>query len=98
MGTLVCRLAGKPAFLSRARLLPLATRQPILAGRAHDDHGYLRVAAGAGEGPEFVSATSDVRDRSARRGGPGPGPPHTRAYPGQRSSAPRTIATVARAT
>src|SRR5262249_51560241 len=73
MGAMVRRYSGESHFLSRALLLPIATRQPVVALVADGDFG--RVFAGdcrSGTCPG-VASEADLCHGAARHGGHCPG-------------------------
>src|SRR5262249_47267748 len=90
MGTLVGRGPGEPAVVPGAELLPLATRQPVVAGGPDGRARYLRPAGRGGRRQPPLPGTGDIRQGRARRRGPradpqapaagaGSGPPAGRA-------------------
>src|SRR6266566_10136726 len=71
MGALVRRIDGEPSLLSRAGLLPLATRQSELARCLDSDSRRQRSGDGVRERTPGAPGTAHLRHGTPRRGGPG---------------------------
>ena len=87
VGALGGRAAGKPPLVSRAELLPLAAREPVVGRRADGHPRHIGAAdrwrgrAGRLPGP------ADLRHGAARGGGPGAGVSNAAAAAAARSPA-----------
>src|SRR5208337_3484582 len=94
MGAVGGRGARKSYLLPGPELLPLAARQPILAGGADGDPGHRGAGDRGGQGCGPVPGAVDLRHRAAYGRGPGPGLscPPDRSGPGSLARGPMAAA------
>jgi len=90
LATVVRRTHGEPALVSDAGILPFAARQPVLAGRACHNHGFLRPVDGRLQGSSHVSGAAGIFD------GPGGRNRDGARIPGGSSSSGRRSAPIAK--
>src|SRR5256885_136461 len=79
VGAVGRRCARESLVLSRARLLPIAAFQPVLAGRADDDARRQRPRVGGAGRRVRGAGQADVRHGAPRGRGLGPGVQHAAA-------------------
>ena len=97
VGAMGGRGAGEPHLVPGPELLPLAARQPVVAGGADGDPRHLGAGGRGGAEGRPLPGVVDVRHGPARRGGPVPGLSRPARRSRRRPAPPERLASPLRA-